>query len=330
MPKIRFSVVIPARNEEKIIASCLSSFQNQTYPKDLYEVIVVDNGSQDRTSKIAKIFGARVVSEPKRGIAYARDAGARASRGEIVVGTDADCQAPADFLEKLDRALQDPKIGGVCGTVYFCDKTPLVVRVVARILSLFADFYSRKIGKTPICWATNFAFRKSLFEKIGGYNLSLPLLKAGLNTQGSDEEELAKGIMKNGYRVIFDKNIYLLTSGRRFNNRFLYWLVVEYIIGFIVNKRFFSSFGFPLPLPSYYDRVSPRRFYTVFHTLLILFFFAASLVSFWLSFSHNKAYYIAKGKELNRLISLRTKESIKPELENLYQRLNIADKIIMP
>jgi hypothetical protein len=121
-----------------------------------------------------------------------------------------------------------------------------------------------------------------------------------------------------------------MTSGRRFNDRFLYWLIVEHILGFVINKRFFSSFGFLLPLPSYYERVTPQKFYNIFYTMLILLFFVVSAVSFVISFSYNKAYYIAKGKELNRLISLRTKESLKPELENLYQRLNIADKIIMP
>jgi glycosyltransferase involved in cell wall biosynthesis len=78
------SVVIPALNEEKYIGRCLASLRAQTHPRELYEIIVVDNASTDRTSEIARGLGAQVVHEPRRGVGWARHRGAREARGEII------------------------------------------------------------------------------------------------------------------------------------------------------------------------------------------------------------------------------------------------------
>src|ERR1700710_761412 len=73
----RFSVVIPAYNEEANIAACLSSLAEQDYPGEL-EVIVVDNASTDATARIAREHGARVITEPERGVCQARQSGTSA------------------------------------------------------------------------------------------------------------------------------------------------------------------------------------------------------------------------------------------------------------
>jgi glycosyltransferase involved in cell wall biosynthesis len=61
------SVVVPALNEEKYVGKCLSSLRAQSYPRELYEIIVVDNASTDRTAEIARGFGVKVVYESQRG-----------------------------------------------------------------------------------------------------------------------------------------------------------------------------------------------------------------------------------------------------------------------
>ena len=76
------SVVVPALNEEKYIGHCLSSLRAQHYPRELYEIIVVDNASTDRTAEIARRFGLKVVFEPQRGVGRARHRGAQEARGE--------------------------------------------------------------------------------------------------------------------------------------------------------------------------------------------------------------------------------------------------------
>ena len=85
---MRVSVVIPARNEEAYLPSALEAVLAQTLPP--FEVIVVDNASTDRTREVAEALGARVVFCGRRGVAYARQAGLLAARGEWVAMTDAE------------------------------------------------------------------------------------------------------------------------------------------------------------------------------------------------------------------------------------------------
>ncbi|MGC9019569.1 MAG: glycosyltransferase family 2 protein, partial [Candidatus Bipolaricaulaceae bacterium] len=81
-------MVIPALDEEKELGECLTSLARQNF--SAFEVIVVDNGSTDRTASIAEEWGARVVVEGRRGPGYAREAGFRAAKAPIIASTDAD------------------------------------------------------------------------------------------------------------------------------------------------------------------------------------------------------------------------------------------------
>jgi glycosyltransferase involved in cell wall biosynthesis len=253
---MKLSVVIPAYNEETCLKKALQSLKKQTFAKKDFEVIVVDNNSTDNTNAIARQFANKVVFEQKRGIAYARQTGAKAATGDIIVGIDADGEVPKDFLQKIAIEFKDKSLVGLCGTISF-GNAPLVIKIGARLFSWYAHYYSKIFRQTPICWALNFSFRRNVFEQIGGYNLSLPLLKAGINTQGADESDLVKRLSTYGH-VLFNKNISLATSGRRFNNRLFYWFFVELIGGFYVNPLLYALFGFWIKMPSYYNRKNPR------------------------------------------------------------------------
>ena len=115
----RFSVVIPAFNEERLLPRLLDSIDvaRRTYGRaDAIEVIVADNVSTDRTAEVAAARGCQVVSQEKRVIAAVRNAGARAARGEILAFVDADTQVhPQTFIE-IDKALATGRVvGGATG-----------------------------------------------------------------------------------------------------------------------------------------------------------------------------------------------------------------------
>jgi ABC-type polysaccharide/polyol phosphate transport system ATPase subunit/GT2 family glycosyltransferase len=94
------SVVIPAYEESRHIAACLGSLQAQTYRP--LEIVVVDDGSRDRTAdEVATFTDVRLVRQPHRGAGAARNRGAGEARGEILVFLDADMTFPPEFIERL-------------------------------------------------------------------------------------------------------------------------------------------------------------------------------------------------------------------------------------
>jgi glycosyltransferase involved in cell wall biosynthesis len=115
----RFSLVIPAHNEERLLGRLLHTIAvaRASYgPPGTVEVIVADNASTDSTSRIADAHGCRVVPVEKRVIGAVRNAGAKAARGEILAFVDADSQVhPRTFFE-IDRALATGRVvGGATG-----------------------------------------------------------------------------------------------------------------------------------------------------------------------------------------------------------------------
>ena len=94
------SVIVPAHNEEEYINKCLSSLKFQDYPKDKYEIIVVDNDSQDRTQDIARQFNVKLIFQDTGPVGAVRNAGAKQAKGELLAFIDADCTAPVDWLSK--------------------------------------------------------------------------------------------------------------------------------------------------------------------------------------------------------------------------------------
>lgn len=104
---IKISLIIPVLNGEKTLSECLSGATSQDC--DNYEIIVIDNGSTDKTKEIIQGFCGRFshiryIFEPKRGRGQARNAGVDAARGGVIAMTDADCVVEKDWL----RLLTDP------------------------------------------------------------------------------------------------------------------------------------------------------------------------------------------------------------------------------
>jgi len=111
---MRFSFVIPARNESKSIGACLHSIEDAShgYPGEV-EIIVVLNRCTDSTESIALASGVKVVVDNSRNLAKIRNAGARSASGEILITIDADSTMSPNMLGEVDRALLSGKyIGG--------------------------------------------------------------------------------------------------------------------------------------------------------------------------------------------------------------------------
>jgi cellulose synthase/poly-beta-1,6-N-acetylglucosamine synthase-like glycosyltransferase len=178
-----FSVVIAARNEERTLDHCLDHVFDQSLPPERFEVIVVNDRSTDATAAICEGYGRNhpnmsfiTITQTPRGIAPKKHAvaqGVRKARNEIVALTDADCNVPRQWLETISN--------------HFFGDTGLVQGITAYAeyagMNRFfwglqaIDFLSHGIvsaaaigaGMPLNSNANNFAFRRTLFEEVGGY-----------------------------------------------------------------------------------------------------------------------------------------------------------------
>jgi len=133
----RFSIVIPARDEERFIGACLESIRTASvsFP-DAVEIIVVLNRCTDRTEAIAHSFGARTIREDARNLSRIRNAGARSATGEILITIDADSVMTPGTLVAVDCAISSgTTIGG--GTLIRPERTSPGIQVTVWLLTLF-------------------------------------------------------------------------------------------------------------------------------------------------------------------------------------------------
>ncbi|MFP4163002.1 MAG: glycosyltransferase [Chitinispirillaceae bacterium] len=178
-----FSVVIAARNEEENIRACLESVFNQSIPRFRYEVIVVNDRSDDSTPEILDELKAvyenlRVVNvtrtvsgvSPKK---HAVSKGIEKARNEIVVFTDADCVVPCDWLFTISRYFTSDTglVQGITGYRYPPGMDKMFFGLQAIDFLSHGVVAAAAIGAgLPInSNANNFAFRRKAFEGIGGY-----------------------------------------------------------------------------------------------------------------------------------------------------------------
>ena len=96
--KIFVSIISPTLNEGNYIGILLNSLEKQSYPRELYEVIVVDNGSTDNTKRIAKAKSDYFIEAPQKSVAELRNIGASTAKGQLIGFIDADCKADDNWI----------------------------------------------------------------------------------------------------------------------------------------------------------------------------------------------------------------------------------------
>ena len=167
------SIVIPAYNEERYLGRCLQALCAQRYPASHFELIVVNNGGTDATADIARCFGVRIVSEPRKGVARARQTGFEAARSGIIASTDAHATVPAFWLARIAAHFEtDPDLGAVYGSVYWPDGRPLE-RLALRYPATWVLWASNRLGRS-LWWGSNFAVRREVFYAAGGFPVDWP------------------------------------------------------------------------------------------------------------------------------------------------------------
>ncbi|HEX7787607.1 MAG TPA: glycosyltransferase [Methylomirabilota bacterium] len=190
-PKV--SVVICAYNAEPTMEACLTSLQKLRYPA--FEVIVVDDGSTDRTGAIADRFeGMHVIHQENKGLSAARNVGIAASLGEIVAFTDSDCVVDPDWLHYLVATFLQTGRPAVGGPNLPPPEDSMVAACVAAspggpLHVLLDDVEAEHI---PGC---NMAFRREVLEEIGGFD---PIYRSA-----GDDVDVCWRLQDRGHRIGF-------------------------------------------------------------------------------------------------------------------------------
>lgn len=163
--KPAISVIVPVRNAARSLATLLRSLEEQTLDLGRFEVIVVDNASNDNTAAVARSFGARVVYESIPSRARARNAGARAARSNLHACTDADCVADPRWLEALlEYAGIAPLVAGDVQTL---------IRSAPNAIERFECAWRfAQEAWVPQGWAAtaNLLVHADAFEQVGGFD----------------------------------------------------------------------------------------------------------------------------------------------------------------
>ncbi|MBI3859429.1 MAG: glycosyltransferase family 2 protein [Thaumarchaeota archaeon] len=199
-PSGKFSVIIPAFNEEKTIRGCVESLASQDYQD--YEVIIVDDGSTDRTPGIADSLGGnrvRVVHQQNRGKAEALNAGIASSTGEFIVTVDADTRLSTHALKELSaRFASSPRLGALAGNVKVENPRGLIKRLqsveYAAGLGLARKGQSM-LSTVMIVPGPVAAFRRDVLQGAKGFSsetfaedfdMTLAILEAGHDVEYED------------------------------------------------------------------------------------------------------------------------------------------------
>jgi len=158
------SVVIPFRNNGKDASECIKSLLNQTYPKNKYELILVNNNSNDKSEKLIEPYLDKLilVDEKKIGRASARNRGISVSKGEIIALIDSDCIADEDWVKKLASSFESNEVNVVAGEIKAYNPKTDIEIFYGQLLSQ-KKFLSEEF---PYAGTANLAFRRYISEEI--------------------------------------------------------------------------------------------------------------------------------------------------------------------
>ena len=170
-PKTPFvSVVVPVLNGEDTLSGCLASLLRLQYPPERREILVVDNGSTDRTAAIARSFSVRYVLEPRTGLPHARNLGIAESEGDVVAFLDSDCLATPGWLGELVAGLADDRVSAATGELVAYPPATVAERYVARRRPLWQEWGGQQSRPRHWFLQGNVALRREVFDEVGLYD----------------------------------------------------------------------------------------------------------------------------------------------------------------
>lgn len=263
-PQIRISVIIPARNEEKNIGNLLNCLVQQNYPTELFEIIVVDDHSEDETASVVKRFEkVRLIQLKEDKInSYKKKAvetGIAAATGDLIVTTDADCTMGPNWLAAIIAFAEKNDARFVAAPVVFENDNNLLQIFQALDFMVLqgitgAAVYRKKLS---MCNGANMAYTKEAFKTVEGY--------AGVDHIASGDDMLLMykiqkkypghvGYLKSPEAIVttkpaptwkefFNQRIRWASKAKNYDDKRMFWvLLLVYLFNLLIPVLFITGY----------------------------------------------------------------------------------------
>ena len=249
--KARISIVIPVYNEAETLEACLKAI-GRLRPLP-FEVIVVDNNSDDKTVHIASRFSfVRVIRQPRQGVVHARNLGFDTARGDIIGRIDADTILDIDWIARVQSIMRDESVAAVSGSISYHDLP--WHSALSRLELTFRARVADGMGSECFLQGANMAIRRSSWRLVR-QNLCA---EKGLH----EDFDLAVHLHDAQQKVVFDRALHASLSLRRFDTPYL-----DFVRYAVQNPRTYAVHG----------RTSQRHMYPVI-VLVIAFYLPIKLL----------------------------------------------------
>ena len=177
-----FSIIVPTYNRPERLAGCLNAIALLDYPRECFEVIIIDDGSKtllnDVVAPLKDKINVTLLRQENAGPAAARNKGAEAAKGKFLAFTDDDCQPTSDWLNKFAEGFNknpEAMIGGK--TINALDNN-LFSTASQKLIDYLYDYYNPAKGKDAFFASNNIAMPTANFKALNGFDVSFPLAAA--------------------------------------------------------------------------------------------------------------------------------------------------------
>jgi GT2 family glycosyltransferase len=195
-----FSIIIPTFNRPSPLTHCLQSLARLDYPRDRFEVIVVDDGSESPAKVVVSPFSNRLnvtlIAQTHSGPAIARNEGATHAKGDLLAFTDDDCTPAAEWLQALAvrfNETPDNMIGGRTLNLFLHNPFSTASDLLIRYLY---TYYNANPDQAHFFTSNNLTLPKDSFHRIGGFDMAFP-------RAGAEDREFCERWLRHGFRMTY-------------------------------------------------------------------------------------------------------------------------------
>lgn len=224
---MKFSIVVPAYNEENYLERLLASLRNQSCD---YEIIISDQESEDKTREIARKYGAKIVVGPRKGPAFGRNLGAEKSMGEYLVFVDADEKADSKLLEVLSKELDEENV------IYLvrleADSGKFLDKLMFEVYNVLNPVLVKYAPSLAVYSAQFICIRRDVFNRVGGFNTDFHL---------SEDRDLVVRALRYG-GIKFIKKTFVRVSTRRLEK----WGWPRFLLFHLYSHVYYTFFKKPI------------------------------------------------------------------------------------